>query len=90
MPADFEFIEFRDSAVGRQACVRGSSLAVWEVAMRMLSRPCHRKKWLTCLSKGNGKNNYRSFGDQEFVVSQVSKTRPGAHPGVRGEFALER
>lgn len=27
------FIEFRDSAAGRRACVQGSGLAVWEVIM---------------------------------------------------------
>ncbi len=31
--ADFAFIDFRDSAAGRQACIQGSSLAVWEVVM---------------------------------------------------------
>ena len=31
--ADFAFVDFRDSAVGRQACIQGSSLAVWEVMM---------------------------------------------------------
>ena len=30
---EFAFIEFRDSAVGRQAYMKGSSLAVWEVMM---------------------------------------------------------
>ncbi len=30
---EFAFIEFRDSAVGRQACVQGTSLAVWEVVL---------------------------------------------------------
>ncbi len=29
--ADFAFIDFRDSTVGRQACIQGSSLAVWEI-----------------------------------------------------------
>src|SRR6516162_2130333 len=28
---EFAFIDFRDSAVGRQAYVQGSTLAVWEV-----------------------------------------------------------
>ena len=28
---EFAFIDFRDSAAGRQACIQGSSLAVWEV-----------------------------------------------------------
>lgn len=28
---EFAFIEFRDSAVGRQACIQGSRLAVWQV-----------------------------------------------------------
>jgi uncharacterized protein (DUF433 family) len=31
--ADHPDIEFRDSPVGRQAYVRGSTLAVWEIAM---------------------------------------------------------
>lgn len=31
--ADFAFVDFRDSMAGRQACVQGSSLAVWEVMM---------------------------------------------------------
>jgi hypothetical protein len=30
---EFAFIDFRDSAVGRQAYLQGSSLAVWEVVM---------------------------------------------------------
>ena len=29
--AEFAFIDFRDSPTGRQACIQGSSLAVWEV-----------------------------------------------------------
>jgi hypothetical protein len=29
----FVFVEFRDSVVGRQAYIQGSTLAVWEVAM---------------------------------------------------------
>src|SRR5690349_20559738 len=31
--AEFAFIDFRDSAAGRQAFIQGSSLAVWEVLM---------------------------------------------------------
>ena len=31
--AEFAFIDFRDSKMGRQACIQGSSLAVWEVMM---------------------------------------------------------
>lgn len=30
--AEFAFIQFRDSPVGRQAYIQGTSLAVWEVA----------------------------------------------------------
>jgi hypothetical protein len=30
---EFAFIDFRDSLAGRQACVQGSSLAIWEVMM---------------------------------------------------------
>jgi uncharacterized protein (DUF433 family) len=29
--SEFAFIDFRDSAAGRQACIQGSSLAVWEI-----------------------------------------------------------
>ncbi len=35
--AEFAFIDFRDSAVGRQACMQGSSLAVWEVVLLLRS-----------------------------------------------------
>ena len=31
--SEFAFIDFRDSAVGRQACIQGSSLAVWELML---------------------------------------------------------
>ena len=31
--SDFALVDFRDSAAGRQACIQGSSLAVWEVMM---------------------------------------------------------
>ena len=31
--SEFAFIDFRDSAAGRQACLQGSSLAVWEVML---------------------------------------------------------
>jgi uncharacterized protein (DUF433 family) len=31
--SEFAFIDFRDTLAGRQACIQGSSLAVWEVAM---------------------------------------------------------
>jgi len=33
----FAFIDFRDSAAGRQACIQGSSLAVWEVILLLHS-----------------------------------------------------
>jgi uncharacterized protein (DUF433 family) len=35
--SEFAFIDFRDSAVGRQACIQGSSLAVWEVIFLLQS-----------------------------------------------------
>ena len=35
--AEFAFIDFRDSAVGRQAAIQGSSLAVWEVTLLLRS-----------------------------------------------------
>jgi hypothetical protein len=31
--SEFAFVDFRDSAAGRQACVQGSSLAVWEIML---------------------------------------------------------
>jgi uncharacterized protein (DUF433 family) len=31
--SEFAFIDFRDSPAGRQACIQGSSLAVWEIAL---------------------------------------------------------
>jgi hypothetical protein len=31
--SEFAFVDFRDSAVGRQAYIQGSSLAVWEVIL---------------------------------------------------------
>ena len=35
--SEFAFIDFRDSAAGRQACMQGSSLAVWEVMLLLHS-----------------------------------------------------
>jgi hypothetical protein len=35
--SEFAFIDFRDSSVGRQACLQGSTLAVWEVMMLVRS-----------------------------------------------------
>ena len=31
--SEFAFIDFRDTAAGRQACIRASSLAVWELML---------------------------------------------------------
>src|SRR5271157_4155120 len=35
--SEFAFIDFRDSAAGRQACIQGTSLAVWEVILLLRS-----------------------------------------------------
>jgi len=35
--SEFAFIDFRDSAAGRQACIQGSTLAVWEVMLLVRS-----------------------------------------------------
>jgi hypothetical protein len=35
--SEFALIDFRDSAAGRQACIQGSSLAVWEVMLLVRS-----------------------------------------------------
>jgi hypothetical protein len=31
--SEFAFVDFRDSTAGRQACIQGSSLAVWEIML---------------------------------------------------------
>jgi len=33
----FAFIDFRDSTMGRQSCIQGSSLAVWEIMLLVRS-----------------------------------------------------
>jgi hypothetical protein len=49
--SDFAFIDFRDSAAGRQACIQGSSLAVWEVMLLVhsykddLTAPAKHLRW---------------------------------------------
>jgi hypothetical protein len=35
--AEFAFLDFRDSPAGRQACIQGSTLAVWEVMLLVRS-----------------------------------------------------
>jgi uncharacterized protein (DUF433 family) len=35
--SEFGFIDFRDSPAGRQACIQGSTLAVWEVMLLVYS-----------------------------------------------------
>jgi uncharacterized protein (DUF433 family) len=35
--SEFAFIDFRDSWAGRQACIQGSSLAVWEIMLLLRS-----------------------------------------------------
>jgi uncharacterized protein (DUF433 family) len=35
--SEFAFIDFRDSATGRLACVQGSTLAVWEIVLLVRS-----------------------------------------------------
>jgi len=35
--SEFAFIDFRDSPAGRQACMQGSTLAVWEVILLVRS-----------------------------------------------------
>jgi uncharacterized protein (DUF433 family) len=35
--SEFAFIDFRDSMAGRQACIQGSTLAVWEVVLLLRS-----------------------------------------------------
>src|ERR1035441_6246991 len=35
--SEFAFIDFRDSPAGRQACIQGSTLAVWEIVLLVRS-----------------------------------------------------
>jgi len=35
--SEFGFIDFRDSPAGRQACIQGSTLAVWEIMLLIRS-----------------------------------------------------
>jgi hypothetical protein len=35
--AEFAFLDFRDSPIGRQACIQGSTLAIWEVLLLLRS-----------------------------------------------------
>ena len=35
--SEFAFIDFRDSAAGRQACIQGSTLAAWEIMLLVRS-----------------------------------------------------
>lgn len=35
--SEFAFIDFRDSRAGRQACIQGSTLAVWEIMLLIRS-----------------------------------------------------
>src|ERR1039457_5938667 len=35
--SDFAFVDFRDSAAGRQAYIQGSSLAIWEIMLLVRS-----------------------------------------------------
>lgn len=35
--SEFAFLDFRDTAAGRQACIQGSSLAIWEVMLLLRS-----------------------------------------------------
>ena len=35
--SEFAFIDFRDSPAGRQACIQGSTLAVWEIMLLVRS-----------------------------------------------------
>jgi hypothetical protein len=49
--SEFAFIDFRDSPAGRQACLQGSTLAVWEVMLlvdsyrKNVSAVAHHLKW---------------------------------------------
>jgi hypothetical protein len=42
--SEFAFIDFRDSPVGRQSYIQGSSLAVWEVMMIVRAYKADAKK----------------------------------------------
>lgn len=62
--ADYPSIEFRDSPVGHLAYVRGSSLAVWEVAM---------------VARGYGGDALQTAEHLEWPVSRVEDALSYAH-----------
>jgi hypothetical protein len=66
---EFAFIDFRDSAAGRQAYVQGSSLAVWEVILLVrsyivdVSRVARHLRWPECKVQA-AFNHARSFPEE--------------------------
>ena len=78
--SEFAFIDFRDSAVGRQACIQGSTLAVWEVMLLVqshkgnLSAVARHLKWPE--SKVQAAMNYaKAFPDEiENALSENAAT----------------
>jgi hypothetical protein len=67
--ADFAFVDFRDSAAGRQVYIQGSSLAVWEVMLLArdyqhdVARVAKHLRWPT--AKAQAAFNYaKAFPDE--------------------------
>ena len=76
--AEFAFIDFRDSAAGRQAYVQGTTLAVWEVMLLVRS---YKEKSLRLLDILTGpKQRYRP-------QSNYAETFPGEIKIARTENA---
>src|SRR5277367_3243496 len=67
--SEFAFIDFRDSAAGRQACLQGSALAVWEVMLLVQSYrknlPAVAKHLQWQLSKVQAAVNYAAAFPEE-------------------------
>jgi hypothetical protein len=77
--AEFGHIDFRDSAVGRQAYVKGSSLAVWEVVKLAesygmdVTKTAHHLEWLPFRVKA-ALNYAAAFPEEiEEAISDVDK-----------------
>ena len=89
---EFSFVEFRDSPVGRQAYVIGSSLAVWEVVMVARAYGCDEAKagehlgWPA--AKVKAALNYASAYPQE-IADALADNQAGAESVSRLLPALE-
>ena len=85
--SEFAFIDFRDSPVGRQAYVQGSSLAVWEVVMigqsygMDVEKTAQHLGWLT--PRVQAAFNYAQAFPEEIQVALAENRRMASEQLVR-------